>query len=124
MTRRDDLGSIRKMVEQRRSELATTHKGMTGELDALKAADRDPEYEEAAQVAQAEFTLNALQDSHQREMDQIDAALQRLDENRYGVCVDCELDIPFERLEAVPYVLRCADCASTREASSGRHATL
>lgn len=115
MTRRDDLDTIRKMLEERRRGLLTARRGMDGELEALKAADRDPEYEETAQVAQAEYTLTTMQENHQREIEQIDAALDRLGTGSYGVCADCELDIPFERLLAVPYSLRCADCASARE---------
>ena len=121
MTRRDDLKVIRQMLEERRSALAATQRGMSTELDALKAADRDPEYEETAQVAQAEYTLTTIHDSHQRELEMVDAALNRVDQGNYGVCVDCELEIPVERLMAVPYSLRCSDCAAARESRASRH---
>jgi DnaK suppressor protein len=121
MTRRDDLENIRKMLLRRREALSIAQRGMSTELDALKAADRDPEYEETAQVAQAEYTLSTIHDSHQREIEQVDAALERLDQGSYGLCADCELDIPFDRLMAVPYSVRCADCATAREARQSRH---
>jgi DnaK suppressor protein len=121
MTRRDDLATIKKMLQSRRQALSSAQRGMSTELDALKAADRDPEYEESAQVAQAEYTLTTIHDSHQREIEQIDAALDRIDDGSYGVCVDCELEIPPDRLLAVPYSLRCADCATARENRLARH---
>lgn len=126
MTRRDDLETIRRMLEERRSGLMNTQRGMGEELEALKAADRDPEYEETAQVAQAEYTLATMQENHQREIEQVDAALTRLSDGSYGVCVDCDMDIPFDRLLAVPFSLRCADCATAREAhlNRGHPATL
>ena len=93
------------------------------ELEALKAAGRDPEYEETAQVAQAEYTLATVQESHQQEIGQIDAALERLRTGAYGVCVDCGLEIPANRLLAVPFSLRCADCAAARELHVSRGAT-
>lgn len=124
MTRRQDLETIRKMLQERRAALSTVQRGVDGELDALKAADRDAEYEETAQVASAEYTLATLHENHLQEIRQIDAALTRLDEGRYGTCMDCELDIPRDRLMVVPYSVRCADCATTREGAAPRHASL
>ena len=48
------------------------------------------------------------------------AALRRVEEGTYGVCIDCGVEIPFERLHASPMALRCVDCqmrAERREAS-------
>jgi RNA polymerase-binding transcription factor DksA len=41
----------------------------------------------------------------------VDAALARMGEERYGVCEGCESPIPFERLQAVPHTSHCIDCA-------------
>jgi DnaK suppressor protein len=40
----------------------------------------------------------------------IDLALARIDSNDYGVCVDCSIDIPYQRLQAFPAAARCVDC--------------
>jgi len=46
----------------------------------------------------------------------IDEALSAIDSGDYdGVCVDCELEIPFERLLSVPYVERCVNCMTKFE---------
>lgn len=45
----------------------------------------------------------------------ISAALRRMRDGSYGVCVDCESDIAFARLKAEPWALRCVDCESRRE---------
>ena len=37
------------------------------------------------------------------------------DETAYGVCIDCEEEIPYNRLEAAPYVKRCVDCKTMYE---------
>jgi len=37
------------------------------------------------------------------------------DTGDYGVCMDCEEEIPFKRLEAAPYVMRCIDCKTKYE---------
>lgn len=43
------------------------------------------------------------------------AALQRLQTGEYGICVDCGMDIPIERLEVVPEAERCTPCQSAYE---------
>lgn len=41
---------------------------------------------------------------------EIEAALARLDDGTYGLCVDCAEQISPERLEALPAAARCMDC--------------
>ncbi|QDT53113.1 General stress protein 16O [Caulifigura coniformis] len=46
------------------------------------------------------------------------AALERLDEGRFGECEDCGESIPRARLDAIPYARYCVACAATH--SNGR----
>ena len=73
--------------------------------DADDAPQRGPEREVAL----------ALTAREQREVDAIDAALARLHDGRYGVCADCGVDIPYARLQAEPWALRCVVCESRHE---------
>lgn len=41
----------------------------------------------------------------------LQAALQRLHQPDYGVCIECAKDIGFVRLEADPDALHCGACA-------------
>jgi DnaK suppressor protein len=47
----------------------------------------------------------------------IDGALRRLykEPARFGVCERCEREIPFERLDVVPWVTSCLDCQRAEE---------
>jgi len=49
------------------------------------------------------------------ELQQIDAALRRMDDGSYGECVECGTDIEYARLEAQPTAMRCIDCQSQHE---------
>jgi DnaK suppressor protein len=42
-------------------------------------------------------------------------ALRRLDEGRYGMCVDCGNGVPESRLEAKPEAARCVTCQAKRD---------
>lgn len=46
---------------------------------------------------------------------QIDNALKRIKDLTYGICEDCEENIPEKRLTANPYFLTCIGCAEDRE---------
>lgn len=45
----------------------------------------------------------------------ITAAMKRIDDGDYGVCIDCDAAIAPKRLEFDPTVVRCIDCASRQE---------
>lgn len=45
----------------------------------------------------------------------INDALKKIEEKTYGICQDCEEDIPEKRLMFNPYFLTCIGCAEDRE---------
>jgi RNA polymerase-binding transcription factor DksA len=45
-------------------------------------------------------------------LEEVDAALRRVDDGTYGSCETCQRAIPLERLEIVPAAARCVDCQS------------
>jgi DnaK suppressor protein len=115
MTRKSDLRLIRQLLEERRAKLLSTAHGTRQELMDLKSAERDPEYEEGAQAELADYTLSHLLETHRLELQLIDGALRRLEDGSYGECLDCGNDIPFERLKALPFAVRCAEDAVLHE---------
>jgi DnaK suppressor protein len=46
-----------------------------------------------------------------RRIEEVDAALHRLDAGTYGACRSCRRPIPVVRLEAVPEATQCVSCA-------------
>lgn len=48
-------------------------------------------------------------------LNQVNAAIDRLDTGTYGKCVRCGKDIAARRLEALPYVTLCIDCQALVE---------
>ncbi len=105
----------RAALQQRRRQILETTRRADAEIDALRAAERDPEYEEGAQSEHEQFTLARLSETQRRELQQIDAALARIEAGEYGVCRDCGLEIDPRRLEALPYALLCTECAAHQE---------
>jgi RNA polymerase-binding protein DksA len=48
-------------------------------------------------------------------LEQVNAALARIEEGTYGKCADCGCDIPEMRLEILPYASYCVDCGRKAE---------
>ena len=46
---------------------------------------------------------------------EIDRALERIEQGTYAICENCARPIADERLEAIPYAARCAECQSKVE---------
>ena len=115
MDRSAEFDELRRVMTERRRVLLETRELQQEELRALHSQERDPEYEEGAQVKVADDVLTTLSESARREVMQIDAALGRMDEGSYGRCIDCDEEIPIERLRALPFTLRCQDDEEERE---------
>jgi len=57
-----------------------------------------------------EVNLSLLENDEQA-LEEIAAALDRIDRGTFGVCENCHKEIGRERLRAVPYTRYCIDCA-------------
>ena len=106
---------VRDELQRRRRVILETSLRADAEIDSLRSAERDPEFEEGAQSEHEQFTLSRLSEAQRREILQIDAALARIDAGEYGICRDCGNDIDPRRLSALPYALYCTECAAQRE---------
>lgn len=58
-----------------------------------------------------EFTLS-LMATDEDTLGMIEAALERIEDNQYGLCKECGLTIPKTRLNALPYTPFCVKCAA------------
>ena len=114
-----DLQTVRDEILRRRRVILETSRRQLAELDALRTAERDPEFEEGAQSEHEQYTLARLSENQRREIALIDAALARFDAGEYGRCRDCDQEIDPRRLAALPYALLCTECAQRREQSEG-----
>lgn len=45
-----------------------------------------------------------------QEVREIVAAIKRIDDGSFGYCIDCNMQMPKERLEARPQAARCCRC--------------
>lgn len=99
---------FRKALEKREQDLL-------GEMDKNQAEARDmtdqqaPEAMERMVNLEGRDTLLRHNDADFRELGEVRAAIDRLDDGTFGKCIDCGKEIPAGRLEAIPWTQYCRD---------------
>jgi DnaK suppressor protein len=68
-------------------------------------------WKENAAVLENDEVLDALDAEGRSRVQQLRAALARIDAGSYGSCVRCHRSIPPARLEALPEITTCIGCA-------------
>lgn len=58
---------------------------------------------------------NAVISLHLQEINDLYAALDRIQNNTYGICIDCGGDVDFKRLSVYPTAKRCIKCQINKE---------
>ena len=58
---------------------------------------------------------HTLEENSGHVLEEIKAALKRIEEGTYGICTNCGKQIAEARLEALPWATLCIDCARDRE---------
>ena len=98
-----------KQLRVQLSRLLQLRERVSGEIisvtrDSLSQNDRDPSLsDQGTDTFDREFALNQLS-SEQDVLFEIDEAIRRLENGKYGICEMTEEPINIERLEALPYV--------------------
>ena len=116
------------LQSMRSATLAQLRQQRGGHISRAEAAaeQRAAESDDWAQADAERDLAIALGERESAELIAIDAALQRIADGSYGLCVDCGVAISTARLHANPTALRCVDCQSRLEQAQGgaRPATL
>jgi YteA family regulatory protein len=108
---------IETLKAERQSLLETATEYLNGDmresLGELSVADNHPA-DIATEVYQRSQDV-AYHDRSMHRIKAIDDALERFEKGDYGVCEHCGQEIPFERLELLPYSTVCTQCSREEE---------
>jgi len=108
---------LRELATQLRQRRSSLLEGVAGSQQAATAIveERESEIEENAQKDRLAGLTSRLTDRDQQTIQQINAALERMEQGTYGQCAWCESEISPQRLRALPTAILCIDCATARE---------
>ena len=102
-----DIETQKKLLLDRRSELAGHLTDLESTLDETPPKD----WEDRASERQSDEVLESLGHVEMAELNRIDAALVRIENDTYGICQVCGSSVLEPRLELLPDTPFCKDCA-------------
>lgn len=104
-----DVKSFKSRLEKRLAALSSK----LSEIDEdLKEHGTEADFEERATEIAGDEVLEGLGIQGQKEAEQIKAALKRIEDGSFGICVQCGEDIPDKRLDLLPHTPLCTSCMS------------
>ena len=110
------LISLRALLEGDRERTGRLIDTVTDEMDAFVSARRDTATDdehdpEGPTLAFERSQSSAILAQSQQHLTEIDAALLRMDQGRYGLCTSCGNEIALGRLQVRPQAALCISCA-------------
>ena len=111
-----DYAEMQRVLIAKREELASRLERIKRNITSGHSADSE---EQAQELENAEV-VDALGNETRRELSKVASALAQIENKTYGICVNCEEEIPLARLQAYPFADRCIRCATVAEARAAR----
>ena len=110
------MDETRVVLELERQRTARRLADLTGDFDEMVAASRDTNADdehdpEGATIAFERSQIGALVRQSRLRLAEVDAALDRVSTDTYGMCEECGRPIPADRLQAIPIARTCIECA-------------
>jgi DnaK suppressor protein len=111
------LKTYRRHLLQMRGETVKNFLDLEGDLRTL-AGEREIEYVDRAQAIAWEQVLAGLDDRARRQVEEIEAALERIESGSFGRCEECGEALQAERLDTMLTARRCLHCQEAFESST------
>lgn len=109
------VDKLNSMIVELEEEVSNTVSGMRD----VQGAFPDPG-DRATYESDRNLTLR-IRDRERKLKKKIQEALDRIEDNSFGICEECEEEIGFERLLARPVTTLCINCKSDQEVDEERH---
>lgn len=110
--KQDEMKAI--LLKMKDEVLAEISKAMKSGSEKTTDEPTGDIYDQASSERDRELGL-LLNDREREKLRQIDEALLRLREGEYGICEECEEEIPLGRLKVMPFARFCVRCQSDME---------
>jgi DnaK suppressor protein len=110
MLKKSLLNKIKALLLKEKDEIL---KHIASDSDVVDSDGDETDEVQANQLIEMRNQINAR---YSVKINKIEEALQHIYNSSYGLCQDCEEEIPDKRLLANPHVQTCVMCAEEREA--------
>lgn len=100
-------------IKRIRENLLAERDGLFAKLNDNDLSVDDTETPDPVDLAVRNYSKNvmlAVSENESRQLQMVDEALQRIEDDEYGVCQNCGNQIQPKRLEAIPWARYCLNC--------------
>jgi DnaK suppressor protein len=105
-----EVEQFRKILTIKQAELS----GGRSNRDAIAIEATADELDRIQQAQERDFAMGAI-DRDSLRLREVRAALERIDNGSFGICLNCEEEIAAKRLAAVPWAALCIVCQEVAE---------
>lgn len=109
----DEVSKIQEQLLEKRAEVLS--RIQTAEAKQRYPGSANPDRVDLAMDFAARERRTILLSGMEQQLEQIDAALQRIEAGSYGTCTSCGKQIAEERLELLPQAPHCMHCQRAQE---------
>ena len=109
-----ELTKYRNILEDKQADLEQVIRNR----EAITIEKSPDALDEVQHAAERELAIRNL-DRESNLLRNVRAALRRMDDGTYGVCLHCEEDISPKRLAAIPWAALCITCQEVADLSGG-----
>lgn len=106
-----ETSNVRALLEQERADLRAQLDDL-GFGDGETGLTYDSNFADSSQVTAERGEAEALATTLRDTLADVEHALSKVDGSEYGTCEDCGKEIGAARLEAMPSVRYCIECAA------------
>jgi DnaK suppressor protein len=99
---------VRKILEVKRKELMAG----SSDRDEILIENAAEEFDRLQQQLNREVAIRNL-DRESKLLKDVQAAINRMDDESFGICLRCDEEIPEKRLKALPWAAYCVPCQET-----------
>ncbi len=118
MLRTKELQSIKDILIEMKKEILETLQERVKSSNINEQREIGDVFDDADLEQSREFNI-LLTTREKQKVQQIDAALQKMDAGEYGLCEECDEEIPIGRLKVLPFATLCVKCKSKQESIEG-----
>ena len=106
-----EVNQYKALLMARRAEIT----GKSRQREEIRIVQSNEQIETVQLAGQREFAARFLE-RQTKVLGQVQAALERIRDGEFGICLDCEEPISPKRLAAVPWAAYCLQCQESHDA--------
>ena len=114
--KQEQLNEFKEVLLERKEQILKNINESKNEINQLKSSEANDEADFATITSDASIE-ELISEKQRKELEEIDYALEKIENETYGICEMCEEDISIDRLKVKPQARYCIVCREIVEKS-------